>query len=110
MMSLTRHPELDSGSPEMLKRVQYHPIGVCEFDEMTDSQYPWFAAKAKELNDESVEAQFNSIGAAFQIDSSESDTEVGKGVWCFQEVSPVQPDKSCIGVDAWSTIAFDQSQ
>ena len=94
----------------MLKRVQYRPIGVCEFDEMTDSQYPWFPAKAKELNNESVEAQSNSVGSGFQVDPAESDTEVGKRVWCFKEVSPVQPDKSCVGVDAWSTIAFDQSQ
>jgi hypothetical protein len=60
--------------------IQYRPTGVYEFDGVTDSQYPWFLAKAKELNDESVEAQFDSIGAAFQIDSSESDSEVGKGV------------------------------
>ena len=26
MMSLTRHPELDSGSPEMLKRVQHDVV------------------------------------------------------------------------------------
>ena len=26
MISLTRHPELDSGSPEMLKRVQYDVV------------------------------------------------------------------------------------
>ena len=50
---------------------------------MTDSQYPWFLTKAKELKNESVEAQFNSIGPAFQIDTSEHDSEVGKRIRGF---------------------------
>jgi hypothetical protein len=77
---------------------------------MTDSQYPWFLAKAKELKNESVEAQSNSVGSDFQVDSAESDTEVGERVWCIEEIPSVHSDQSRSGVDVCSAFACDQSE
>jgi hypothetical protein len=43
--------------------------------------------KAQELTDESVEAQSNSVGPDFQVDSEESDSAIGKRAWCVEEVA-----------------------
>jgi len=59
----------------------------------TDAQHGWLIVTLPSSSN-------FSIGAAFQTGSSESDSETGKGVRCFEEVAQFHSDKSCIGVDA----------
>ena len=76
--------------PVMLNSIHYRPTGGGGIYRMTGSLYPLFSTKkARDVNNEPVEAQFNSIGAAFQTDPSESDSEVGKRIRCFQKVAAV---------------------
>ena len=106
-----QHPDDVTQEDVMLNLIHYHPTGGCGFGGSDGFAVSLFSTKKRRIQtNEPVEAQFISIGAAFQTDPSESDSEAGKGAWCFQQVACFHSRESRIGVDVCSSIALDQSE